>query len=373
MHNVFHFFWFHCGVHAHMAMLLLHLSDVVLFLSAGKTGTYFRTQLREQHVQVATSKVKPINAVCQTISKQLVHFLELFAFRHVTSRFFERRWRALLDYVSCLLLRSSDLGVVRDDLARVGHDLQATPVEESVLVTIEQLAEISLSCLLVALPCGCDTHLRTDMTGTSHSCRASLSPPWRGNNVFVCDLRFTPGVQNHPRLSQPLLLRLSQLLHAARPLRQRAPQLQRWRLSPERQPSQPFLLPVRLQHALFLFLASPSGRRSEFRRFSQLLWTLLARSKRAPAILELLVTPMLIRGCHSVRGQSLVLRVGSCARTLLTSEICHLAFCSCRRPSWAAVTGCWSSSFRSLIIELRASRRVHPCAWWSNLPCPPFA
>ena len=130
---------------------------------------------------------------------------------------------------------------------------------------LRQLAEISLSCLLVALPCGCDTHLRTDMTGTSHSCRASLSPPWRGNNVFVCDLRFTPGVQNHPRLSQPLLLRLSQLLHAARPLRQRAPQLQRWRLSPERQPSQPFLLPVRLQHALFLFLASSSGRRSEFR------------------------------------------------------------------------------------------------------------
>ena len=63
MHNVFHFFWFHCGVHAYMAMLLLHLSNVVLFLSAGKTGTYFRTQLREQHVQVATSNMKQINAV----------------------------------------------------------------------------------------------------------------------------------------------------------------------------------------------------------------------------------------------------------------------------------------------------------------------
>ena len=36
----------------------------------------------------------------------------------------------------------------------------------------------------------------------------------------------------------------------------------------------------------------------------------------------------------------LVLRVGGCARTLFTSEICYLGFCSRRRLSWAAVTEC---------------------------------
>ena len=54
---------------------------------------------------------------------------------------------------------------------------------------IAHLAKVSLGRLLVALPCGCFMHLRANTTGTSHSSRASMSPPWRGSNVFDCGLR----------------------------------------------------------------------------------------------------------------------------------------------------------------------------------------